>query len=272
MKTIYAKWSGKALFAAGAVVLLFSLYKMGAYWLDGYENGKTYSEIKEVYYEQPATAPLSVRTESALTIESAEPRLEPAVMDSRTFNPRFTELVKRNKDIVGWVKIGDTRIDYPVTQAEDNEYYLGHDVNGNENAAGSIFMDYRNEVGGSGRHYILYGHDMKNKTMFADLLGYESRWNFENKPTIEFDTIYGDGTWIIFSAYTTDSSFDYIRTDFSSDAEFRTFLNTVKKKSLHESGVEVTADDVVLTLSTCSSAFDDARFVVHAKLAAAGEL
>ncbi len=271
MKTIYDRLSSKGLFVAGAILLLFSLYKIGAYWLDGYENGKTYAEIKKVYYEQPAVVPLSVRNVPFVLAVPAEPfasQSESAAVAEKTFNPRFTELVKRNADIVGWIKIKDTRIDYPVTQAENNEYYLEHDVNGNENAAGSIFMDYRNEVDGSnaGRHYILYGHDMKNKTMFADLLGYESRWNFENKATIEFDTIYGDGKWVIFSAYTTDSSFDYIRTEFSTDEKFQTFVDTVKNKSLHASEVEVTSGDVILTLSTCSSAFDDARFVVHAKL------
>ncbi|BBI31687.1 SrtB family sortase [Cohnella abietis] len=251
------------MFAVGAIVLLFSMVKVGAYLQDGYKNRKTYAEIRNVYYEPVRVQQLSSLPKPSEPIAQPQPSTAPL---EKKFNVRFTDLVKRNEDIVGWITIEGTRIDYPVTQGEDNEFYLEHDVNKEENVAGSIFMDYRNNVGGFNRNFIIYGHDMKNKTMFADLVGYESRWNFENKATIEFDTIYGTGKWIIFSAYTTDSSFDYIKTDFASDEEYGAFLNEVKEKSLHHSDVEVSSKDTILTLSTCSSAFENARFVVHAKL------
>jgi sortase B len=247
------------LLVVAALVFLFSTYKVAAYLLDGFENKRTYAEIRNFYYEEPVARP---------TIQDKPPEQtpQPLIAVEKKVNAKFTELIKMNKDIVGWIKIDDTKIDYPVVQGKDNEFYLHHDINKKKNVAGSIFMDYRNKVGEYNRNIILYGHDMKNKTMFADLVAYESRWNFENKATIEFDTVYGDGKWVIFSAYTSDSSFDYIKTDFASDKEYQAFLDTVKGKSLHHSDVEVTAQDTILTLSTCSSAFEDARFVVHAKL------
>lgn len=257
-----------SLLVTGAVVLLFSLYKIGVYERDGYENKKTYEGIRDAYYGEPAVqgaAPwTNAATDQAKPISVAVPSAEPKVAAKLEFNAKFAELVKVNEDIVGWIKIDETRIDYPVVQAEDNDFYLNNDVNRKSNVAGSIFMDYRNKVGEANRNIILYGHDMKNKTMFAGLIDYESRWNFENKAMIEFDTIYGDAEWVIFSAYTTDSSFDYIKTEFDSDEEFQGFLDTVQAKSLHASDVKATAKDTILTLSTCSSAYEDARFVVHA--------
>jgi len=251
-------WRETAVVAA-ALAFLFSVWKIGAYALDGYENKKTYGEIRSVYYGPSAgEAPFSPLLPDAPVLHSV-----PA--EKRLVNPKFEPLLERNGDVVGWVRIEGTRIDYPVVQAEDNAYYLHRDVDGERNAAGSIFMDYRNDAGGKDRHLIVYGHDMKNKTMFASLLEYESRWNFENKAVIEFDTLYADGRWAIFSAYTTSSSFDYIRTEFASDEDYEQFLATIQAKSLHASDIEVSAEDTILTLSTCSSAFEDARFVVHAK-------
>ncbi|RKP53070.1 SrtB family sortase [Cohnella endophytica] len=253
-----------SMLVAGAIVLSFALYKIGAYEKDSYVSKKTYADLRDVYYEQSLDR---VAYPSALNAKAgALTGLPTPVHKAKPeFNAKFSDLVKVNEDIVGWVKIEGTRIDYPVAQGEDNEFYLNNDINRKSNVAGSIFMDYRNELGGENRNVILYGHDMKNKTMFADLVSYESRWNFENKATIEFDTLYGDGKWVIFSAYTTDISFDYLRTDFQSDEDYQLFLDTIKAKSLHRSDVQVSAKDSILTLSTCSSAYKDARFVVHAK-------
>jgi sortase B len=259
MRIVYELWFRRVLLAAAAAVFIFSTYKVAAYVLDGYENKKTYAEIRDLYYEKPAVR-LSVPYRPTIPVRQTVQAPAMKVL------AKFNDLIKKNEDIVGWIKIDNTKIDYPVTQAEDNEFYLDNDANKEKNVAGSIFMDYRNEIGELNLNTILYGHDMKNGTMFADLVWYESRWNFENKAIIEFDTIYSDEKWIIFSAYTTDSAFDYIKTDFNSKEEYKTFLDTVKAKSLHHSNVELTAEDTILTLSTCSSAFDDARFVVHAKL------
>jgi sortase B len=259
MKTIALPGVRIGLLVVGILVFLFSTYKVASYLLDVYENKKTYAEIRDDYYVKPVASQTHIEKPP-----EKSPQLLIAI--DKKVNPKFTELLKMNEDVAGWIKIDGTKIDYPVVQGEDNDFYLHNDVNKKKNVAGSIFMDYRNKVDGFNRNIILYGHDMKNKTMFADLVGYESRWNFENQATIEFDTIYGDGKWVIFSAYMSDPSFDYIKTDFASDEEYQAFLDAVKEKSLHHSDVKVTTQDTIITLSTCSSAFDNARFVVHAKL------
>jgi sortase B len=153
-------------------------------------------------------------------------------------------------------------------QADDNVFYLERDINKNPNAAGAIFMDYRNNASGSDRHTILYGHNMKDGAMFAELLRYESRWNFENRSIVQFDGLYGDAKWEIFSVYTTEAKVDYLQTDFPTDDAYLSFLETIQAKSLHPKDATLTIDDRILTLSTCSYAYHDARFVVHARLVA----
>lgn len=255
----YAKWTRWGLLGAAAGVFLFSSYKVYAYISDNYESKKTYADVKEMYYSRDAEPEPAART-VAVSTGPEKPEFPFEIL------PKFKPLLEMNDEVVGWLRIADTPVDYPVVQTGDNEYYLTHDVKKEENITGSIFMDYRNPIKGYNRNTILYSHSMKNGTMFGAVLRYESRWNFENKPIIEFDTLYGDEEWEIFSAYKTDTSFDYIRTEFDSDEDFQAYLDGVKAKSLHESDVEVTAQDRILTLSTCYHGLKDGRFVIHAKL------
>jgi sortase B len=253
------------LMAIAAIVFLLSVYKVLVYTFDRYENLKTSSEMKELYYYDTVKAGSNQIVPETESIEFVQTLDLPPDQQVRVQN-KFVELTKKNEDIVGWLKIENTAIDYPVTQAEDNDFYLDKDVSKNANAAGSIFMDFRNNVVDLDRHIILYGHNMKDGSMFADLLHYESRWNFQNQSFIQFDTLFTDAKWEIFSVYTTDANVDYLQTEFQSDEEYRSFLETIKAKSLHSSNVILSQDDRILTLSTCSYAFNDARFVVHAKL------
>lgn len=102
--------------------------------------------------------------------------------------------------------------------------------------------------------------------MFADILTYESRWNFENRDIIQFDNLYENQTWQIFSAYRTNVDFDYIQTDFSSDEEYMQFLETIQSESLHKTDIVLSKHDKILTLSTCSNRNSVHRFTVHAVL------
>ncbi|NTW71548.1 MAG: class B sortase [Eubacteriaceae bacterium] len=178
---------------------------------------------------------------------------------------KFTELQKVNGDTAGWIKIDDTMIDYPVVRTIENEYYLAHDFYKNESKAGTIFMDYRNLGDGIDRNVILYGHNMKDGSMFKDLMKYKDRSFFDSHRFIQFDTLLEETKWEIFSVYVTGTDFYYIDTDFSTDEEYQVFLDTLQKKSLFPTDVRLTAADQILTLSTCSYEFDNARFVVQAR-------
>jgi sortase B len=242
--------------------------------LDRAENIKTYQNAKDTYYTAQASQTEYIKPSTV--VQSSEPSLKPLLQNPTKALPpiqikpqiqeKFKALIAKNEDVIGWLKLDNTVIDYPVTQSNDNEFYLEHDVNKQKNQAGSIFMDYRNNLELSNRNLILYGHDMLDKSMFAAILSYESKYYWDAHPIIHFDTKFNNQDWEVFSAYTTDVDFDYIQTDFKSNKEYNQFLQLIQQKSVHPSTLKLAEDDTILTLSTCSYAFNNARFVVHARL------
>lgn len=199
------------------------------------------------------------------TITKVDMTTSSAIFDTKV-QEKFLELLKVNKDVVGWIKVPDTVIDYPVMQSTDNKYYLEHDINGKKLKSGSIFMDYRNTPAGENWNTILYGHHMKNGTMFKDLMKYKKKDFFKKNRVISFDTLYGNSRWEIFSVYITDIYFDYIQTRFETTEEYLGFLNRITNKSLYKSDVKLGENDKILTLSTCTYEFDNARLAIHARL------
>ena len=182
----------------------------------------------------------------------------------------FKELIEDNEindDTIGWITIEGTSIDYPIVQASDNSYYLTHDCNGNKSKYGSIFMDYHNAADFSDKHTILYGHNMKNGSMFHDLNDYSSHVYLDEHTYIK---VYSQGVyrkWAIFSTYSTEPDFNYLQTAFDSPEEYSIFLNSLLSHSeVSNEKVQVTAEDKILTLSTCSDDLENGRRVVHAKL------
>lgn len=258
-------------------LILFSSYKIIAYQTASSKNKKTYSEIERLYYKdvlaEQIKGPKIVASISHSDEQIDNVQIDELQMLEKVDQPqvlliqnKFNELLKKNEEVVGWLKIEGTVIDYPIAQAVDNEFYLKRDIYKEKSVAGSIFMDYRDDIESENKNTILYGHYMKNGSMFGELKNYKRKSNFENNSIIEFDTLYNSEKWEIFSVYTTDVNFDYIRTDFNTKQEYKFFLDTLQSKSIHKSDVKLTEDDVILTLSTCSYDFSNARFVVHAKL------
>ncbi|MGR5960848.1 class B sortase [Bacillus cereus] len=152
---------------------------------------------------------------------------------------------------------------------KDNEYYLFRNYKGEDMRAGSIFMDHRNDVKSRNRNTILYGHRMKDGSMFGSLKKDVGRRLF-SCPIVNYITIHylKDTTLKFFSVYTTTTDFYYIETDFENDAAYTSFLKEIQEKSLYKTDTELTANDEVVTLSTCDYALDPeaGRLVVHAKL------
>ncbi|PAF13154.1 MAG: class B sortase [Shouchella clausii] len=180
----------------------------------------------------------------------------------------FSGLHAINDDIVGWIFIGGTNIDYPVLQGRDNEYYLNRNYKGEETRAGSIFMDYRNHIGGEERNRILYGHRMKDSSMFSDLTAFTDQSFFYNQPDMFYDTTDAQYDIEVFSVYQTKTDFYYIETDFQSDDAYEAFLTDIQERSLFQTETEVTVNDQIITLSTCDYRLHptEGRLVVHGKL------
>ena len=163
-----------------------------------------------------------------------------------------------NKDIIGWIYIEDTSINYPVVQAKDNNYYLYRLTNGEYNNCGTIFMDYRNDFDMTNRNTIIYGHNMKNGSMFAPLVNYRKQDFYDTHKNIYYCTPEKNYKIELFAGLTVDDDseiYNLVNLD-----ENR--INNLKNKSDFKSNVTVTDDDKIITLSTCAYEYQNARYVV----------
>lgn len=179
----------------------------------------------------------------------------------------FKELLEKNNETVAWIKVNNTKVNYSVVQHNDNEYYLKHDFNKRNNMNGWVYGDYRADFKYFGTNTILYAHNMTNKTMFGSLTWClkESWYTNEDNQYIKLSTPYSNTVWRIFSIYTIKPEVYYLKTYFKSNEEHQEFLNTIHKRSIYNFNLdkELTTDDKIITLSTCS---DDGtkRVVIHA--------
>lgn len=182
-------------------------------------------------------------------------------VNENNYNEKLKEL---NNDYVGWIKIEDTNIDYPILQSIDNEFYLKKNILKEYSPSGSIFLDYRNYMF-SDKNTVIYGHYMKNNTLFGELKKFKDKSFFMKNNRIFIFTENEKLEYEVFSAYITDTSFNYLQTEFY-ETEFLDFIDKIKAKSIHKTDINITSEDKILTLSTCSYDFKDARMVIHAKL------
>ena len=178
----------------------------------------------------------------------------------------ISNLKSQNSDTVGWINVNNTNVNYPFVHTNNNDYYLKHSFDKSYNAAGWIFLDYRNNTIFSDRNNIIYGHSRLDKTMFGSLNKVlKSEWYSNKDNHIIRISLENENTlWQIFSVYKIETETYYITTNFNSDNEYMEFLNTIKNRSLYDFNANLNKDDKILTLSTCYS--DNERTVVHARL------
>ncbi|GFZ75900.1 SrtB family sortase [Paenibacillus marchantiophytorum] len=247
--------------AAAAAVCLYAVLRLTAIGWGYYENREVLAEIRDVYKE--AQSQEAGRAQSAT--ESVYGKDHETVQQVRV---GFEALLKLNPDFTGWIKLKGSHIDYPVMQGNDNKTYLNRNAKGESSRAGSIFMDYRNEPDSEQRHLILYGHRMKDGTMFGDLKHFVDESYYLTHRQFRFDTLTASYAAEVFSAYDTTTDFNYIETDFADEEAFRRFLKKIQGKSLFASDMTLTSKDRILTLSTCDYLLDpvNGRFVIHARL------
>ena len=178
----------------------------------------------------------------------------------------FDDLLKINNETKGWIQVNGTNINYPFVQTSNNDYYLTHSYDKSYNQAGWVFMDYRNDTINYDKNTILYAHGMNNKTMFGSLRNIlNSSWyNNTNNHIIKLSTPTENTLWQVFSVYHIETTNDYIQTEFTSDEEYQTFLDTLKGRSAVIFDTTLNTTDKILTLSTCYNNRD--KVVMHAKL------
>ena len=226
-----------------------------------YENLRQFVELPTPVPTPPPDAPSSLNvtpTPSLIPGSAAQPLPQVDFASLRAVNP----------EIAAWLTIDGTNINYPVTQHSDNDYYLHHLFNGEYNSSGCLFMDCQNPSDISGRHTIIYGHHMDNGTMFQNLMYYKNQLFYNEHPTAQLITSNGSFTIEIFAGYVADVDSDAWELDFTSDEDFEDWLASAMERSAFEGKVIPTIADKIITLSTCSYEFYDARFVLLGRLTA----
>ena len=179
----------------------------------------------------------------------------------------FGALYEINADVVAWLILPDTPIHHPVVQGTDNYHYLRHIFDGRRSNIGTLFVDTYNEPGFVDRNTIIYGHNLQDGSMFAVLENYSSQDFFNAHPWVFLLTPTGNYVIQLFAGYVTDVEGPSWRLWFSDDDdEFKEWVNAARARSDFVSDVEVRPSDQVVTLSTCSLAFYDARYVVVGRL------
>ena len=251
--------------------------------MPGCTSSEQSGDVVDLQTQQPALTPEPVITPSTPVAESTPgvtataiplEELDGVAGPDDVLPPVMTyeEYKAKNSDVVGWITVPNTKIDYPVVRGKDNEFYLVHNVEKESSKHGAVFMDYRNADPQQQRHIILHGHNMKNGTMFHDLNNYKQRSFFEQNRTITF---IWDGVvtkWEVFAAFVWpgDNSNVY-ETRFYDDQDFANYMKdwidfvSNVKYSIVEKSVTIQPSDQILTLSTCTYEYDNSRFLVSAR-------
>ncbi len=180
--------------------------------------------------------------------------------DSEGNKPK--DLSSINSDYEFWINVEGTNIDYPVVKGHDNKFYLNHDFNKNYLPAGSIFLDYRNEFE-SDLNSVIYGHHMRNSTMFGQLEKFKDKDFFNKHKTITIQSKDKTYEYEIFAIGIYSANFGYNKVDFNGKKDFDNYINRILDNSLYFEDI-VNSDSQILTLSTCSYEYDNARTALFA--------
>lgn len=255
-----AEIARKLVFLAAVIGLIVSSCYIIDYFADKQHNDNLLSDAREMYDPTDTT-----------------------VNDDGSLH-RFDELLAQNSDCVGWITVPNTKIDNPVYQAADNSYYLNRDATKKYNVYGAVFADYHDFIGqnGNSTNVTLYGHHMKDGTMFANLHYYKKISFYQENPVLTFDTVYGNGgkykifACMITNAESKDDSgyyFDYTIPEFENDDAFLSWIEQIQRRSLYITPVDIEPGDEILTLSTCTYEIKgvELRCVVVARKVRAGE-
>lgn len=171
-----------------------------------------------------------------------------------------------NSDVIGWILIPDTAIHYPVVQGDDNDYYLNYTWDRKYNSAGAIFLESTNRRDMTEFHTILYGHNMVNKTMFAEIRNYTTQDYWQTHPYVYLLTETGIFRYEVYASYEAPVESDTYKMGMNQENTRQSFIDYTMEQSVIETGITPAVTDRILTLSTCSGMGHATRWVIHARL------
>lgn len=260
MKDFLMKYRRTILVVVCVVLLCvfgFSAFKIVS-TLRGYQQAEqAYTEISsQVVTVVPSPTPVPIEH----VVPDIDPEVSPITVD-------FEALRNQSTDYVAWIYSPETKINYPVAYTDNNFYYIDHIAGQEEpNANGTIFIDCRNASDFSDQNTCIYGHNMNDGSMFASLRDYRTEGYYAEHPVLYLSTQDFNYRLDIIGGFVTEpTSFAYANT-FDSEDQFLAHIELVRDLSTFETDVEVTAEDHIVTLSTCTYEIDDGRYVIVAKL------
>lgn len=271
-------WLWRALTVVCAAVFCVSAGMAAFLWIRGQREESAFRDLASIVHasSSPAREDGAAEPETASETgpgagESSADGTRSEASSAEPETDGFEALRALNSDFFGWLTIEGTGVDYPVMfTPDDPEYYLRRDFEGNPAQSGVPFLDgaWTQDCG----HYLLYGHNMDNGTMFAPILEYRDRAYFDEHPVIRFETEDGPAEYEIFAVFYSqvypvgaENVFRYYYcTDLSTQEAFDSYVSQAKAASLYDTGVAASFGDTILTLSTCSYHTQEGRFVVTA--------
>lgn len=243
-------------------IFLYSAYQAWTQWREYSDGSAAYSHLS-TYVSQSEVETTATETFAVPTEPTQPPEKLYDYPDVEWPEVDFAQLREINPEIVGWLYLEGTEINYPVVQAKDNQWYLEHMFDGQANNTGCPFLDAGNAGDFSDRHSVIYAHHRKDGSMFGRLKLFKEQDYYEAHPRFLLITDHGRYVMEIFSGHVSRHDSDAWKIQFSDDEEFETWLNVVAERSGIVTGIVPETTDRILTLSTCSYEFSNARYVLH---------
>ena len=235
-------------------VFFFSLCHIIMWYFDNKKTDKIINELQDMVEVIPPKE--NITTEM---LDSSK------YYDVSLLSVDFTNLLQKNNDVVGWIQIPNTNVDYPFVQTKNNSYYLTHSFDKKYNDAGWLFLDYRNHLNPIDMNTIIYAHGRVDGTMFGSLKNILSdEFLDKDEYYIKISTLSYNYLFEIFSAYHIKTTDDYLDTNYKDLSKYRDYLDKIKKRSMIDFDNSVSTQNKIITLSTCYNNWE--KMVVHAKL------
>ncbi len=238
----------KIIFLAALVGLIISVCYLVNYFSEANTQEKLENNAREIWYQE------------SLSPDQPTP---------------FERMLAINDDFMGWLTIENTNVDHPVYQADDNDYYLNHNQEKKVSGYGALYYDYRTVITKNyeDQNLVIYGHSMKNGSMFGKLKLFRDADYYDTDHTITLTTVNGEKKYVVFSTFLLNAVreddnnyiFNIYKTAFATEEEFNEWIAEAKDRSLVDTGIDVNFSDSILTFVTCCDDFDDARLIIMAR-------